>query len=134
MKTFTTYSDTEAITWRNGPGGVKLKVRVERNDPKPHRSPRPPRPSERIVCPTCEAMADEPCRSATGATLSAARSHPDRLQPRVCSCGGALMHRRVKCPECVAAGVRESKRKYARRQRAGSGWPRQEAASKGRAA
>lgn len=65
MRTFTTYNGTEAITWRNGPGGVKVKVSVERD-----RYALPPGSEIGSDCPRCGALDGRPCKSVGGNTLT----------------------------------------------------------------
>lgn len=73
-------------------------VKVWQPTPEP---PAPPAPKwvsvhDLIACPRCMARVDEPCRNRS----ARAAAHPERLAPRLCSCGELVKHNARQCAPC----------------------------------
>lgn len=68
-----------------------------------------------IACPTCQARADQMCRTTTGRTTT---PHGGRLIPRCCPCGAAVTGKRWLCDPCRAEVTRESNRASRQRRQA----------------
>lgn len=92
-------------------GGINVAV----PNPAPARpllpSYTPPR-VDLIACPACGARIDEPCRSSGGHYR---RTHPARLIPRRCSCGGKIVGRSAYCEPCKRKVRKSTKREAQRR-------------------